>query len=49
MGKEQDLLDAARTGNLSIVEKIAGQRSKRSGPLALMMRYLYFYSVLIIC
>lgn len=34
MGKEQELLEAARSGNVAIVEKILGQRAKRSGPLA---------------
>ncbi|KAK6625916.1 hypothetical protein RUM43_006215 [Polyplax serrata] len=34
MGKDQELLDAARNGNASVVEKILSQRAKRSGPLA---------------
>lgn len=34
MGKEQELLEAARSGYVAIVEKILGQRAKRSGPLA---------------
>ncbi|KAK0092509.1 hypothetical protein PV326_001262 [Microctonus aethiopoides] len=34
MGKDQELLEAARNGNVTIVEKILGQRAKRSGPLA---------------
>lgn len=34
MGKEQELLEAARSGNAPVVEKILGQRAKRSGPLA---------------
>ena len=34
MGKDQDLLEAARSGNLTVVEKILGLRAKRSGPLA---------------
>lgn len=34
MGKDQDLLEAARNGNVAVVEKILGQRAKRSGPLA---------------
>lgn len=38
MGKDQDLLDAARNGNIAIVEKILGQRAKRSGPLASLRR-----------
>uniref|UniRef100_T1IRI9 Uncharacterized protein n=1 Tax=Strigamia maritima TaxID=126957 RepID=T1IRI9_STRMM len=38
MGKDQELLDAARNGNLAVVEKIVSQRSKRSGPLASLRR-----------
>lgn len=34
MGKDQELLEAARKGNVAVVEKILGQRAKRSGPLA---------------
>lgn len=34
MGKDQELLEAARNGNTPIVEKILSQRAKRSGPLA---------------
>lgn len=34
MGKDQELLEAARSGNVAVVEKILGQRAKRSGPLA---------------
>lgn len=34
MGKDQELLEAARSGNAQVVEKILGQRAKRSGPLA---------------
>jgi hypothetical protein len=34
MGKDQELLEAARNGNVSVVEKILSQRAKRSGPLA---------------
>uniref|UniRef100_A0AAR5P9E4 Uncharacterized protein n=1 Tax=Dendroctonus ponderosae TaxID=77166 RepID=A0AAR5P9E4_DENPD len=34
MGKDQELLEAARKGNTAVVEKILGQRAKRSGPLA---------------
>lgn len=34
MGKDQELLEAARNGNVPVVEKILGQRAKRSGPLA---------------
>lgn len=34
MGKDQELLEAARKGNLAVVEKILCQRAKRSGPLA---------------
>lgn len=38
MGKDQELLEAARKGNAAVVEKILGQRAKRSGPLA---RWVY--------
>lgn len=38
MGKDTELLEAARNGNLSIVEKILNQKSKRSGPLASLRR-----------
>ncbi|XP_043479676.1 ankyrin repeat and sterile alpha motif domain-containing protein 1B-like isoform X2 [Leptopilina heterotoma] len=38
MGKDQELLDAARSGNVTVVEKILGQRAKRSGPLASLRR-----------
>ena len=34
MGKDQELLDAARNGCYAAVEKILLQRTKRSGPLA---------------
>lgn len=34
MGKDQELLEAARNGNIAVVEKILGQKAKRSGPLA---------------
>lgn len=34
MGKDQELLEAARNGNVPVVEKILSQRAKRSGPLA---------------
>lgn len=34
MGKEQELLEAARHGNIAVVEKILLAKSKRSGPLA---------------
>lgn len=34
MGKDQELLEAARNGNVAVVDKILGQRAKRSGPLA---------------
>lgn len=32
MGKDQELLEGARRGNVAVVEKILGQRAKRSGP-----------------
>ncbi|GAB6021253.1 hypothetical protein CHUAL_003868 [Chamberlinius hualienensis] len=38
MGKDQELLDAARNGNVCVVEKILSQRAKRSGPLASLRR-----------
>ncbi|XP_075234156.1 ankyrin repeat and SAM domain-containing protein 1A-like [Lycorma delicatula] len=38
MGKDQELLEAARNGNFSVVEKILVQRAKRSGPLASLRR-----------
>uniref|UniRef100_A0A6P7F1H3 Ankyrin repeat and SAM domain-containing protein 1A-like isoform X1 n=2 Tax=Diabrotica TaxID=50385 RepID=A0A6P7F1H3_DIAVI len=38
MGKDQELLEAARKGNVAVVEKILGQRAKRSGPLASLRR-----------
>jgi len=34
MGKDHELLEAARNGNVTIVEKILSQKIKRSGPLA---------------
>ncbi|XP_066998734.2 ankyrin repeat and SAM domain-containing protein 1A [Anabrus simplex] len=38
MGKDQELLEAARNGNIPVVEKILSQRAKRSGPLASLRR-----------
>lgn len=38
MGKDHEFLEAARSGNISIVEKILNQKSKRSGPLASLRR-----------
>ncbi|KAL0272854.1 UNVERIFIED_CONTAM: hypothetical protein PYX00_005679 [Menopon gallinae] len=38
MGKDQELLEAARNGNVAVVEKILSQRAKRSGPLASLRR-----------
>ncbi|XP_014604190.1 PREDICTED: ankyrin repeat and SAM domain-containing protein 1A isoform X2 [Polistes canadensis] len=38
MGKEHELLEAARNGNVTVVEKILVQRAKRSGPLASLRR-----------
>ncbi|XP_033217418.1 caskin-2-like isoform X2 [Belonocnema kinseyi] len=38
MGKDQELLEAARSGNVTVVEKILGQRARRSGPLASLRR-----------
>lgn len=34
MGKDHELIEAARNGNITIVEKILYQKTKRSGPLA---------------
>ena len=33
MGKEQDLLDAGRLGNVAVIEKIFGQKHKKSTAL----------------
>ncbi|KAG4073310.1 hypothetical protein HA402_002655 [Bradysia odoriphaga] len=38
MGKDNELLEAARNGNVTVVEKILFQKSKRSGPLASLRR-----------
>lgn len=38
MGKEQDLLEAARTGNIPVIEKILSQRAKLKGPLGPLAR-----------
>ncbi|KAJ8676596.1 hypothetical protein QAD02_012383 [Eretmocerus hayati] len=38
MGKDQELLEAARNGNVPVVERILGQRARRSGPLASLRR-----------
>ena len=36
MGKDQDLLEASRSGDTTVIEKLLAHRSKgrRSGPLA---------------
>lgn len=34
MGKDAELLEAARNGNFQVVEKILSSKAKRSGPLA---------------
>lgn len=34
MGKRQDLLEAARNGNVPVVKKILDAISKKSGPLS---------------
>ena len=34
MGKDQELIEAARNGDLQVIDKILTQRAKRSGPLA---------------
>ena len=33
MGKQEELLLAAQTGNLVQIDKILGQRAKKGGPL----------------
>ncbi|KAK2184122.1 hypothetical protein NP493_281g02022 [Ridgeia piscesae] len=38
MGREHDLLDAARTGNCGVIEKIVAQRHKRMGQLPLALQ-----------
>ncbi|KAG1659557.1 Ankyrin repeat and sterile alpha motif domain-containing protein 1B [Nymphon striatum] len=38
MGKDQDLIEAARSGNLGVVERILNNRTKRTGPLASLRR-----------
>lgn len=38
MGKQEELILAAQTGNLVQIDKILGQRAKKSGPL---QRYVY--------
>ncbi|XP_042233605.1 ankyrin repeat and sterile alpha motif domain-containing protein 1B-like isoform X2 [Homarus americanus] len=38
MGKDADLLEAARSGNFQVVEKILSSKAKRSGPLASLRR-----------
>lgn len=34
MGKDSELLEAARVGNLQVVDKILSAKGRRSGPLA---------------
>lgn len=34
MGKDAEFLDAARTGNIQVVEKVLNAKARRSGPLA---------------
>lgn len=46
MGKDQELLEAARNGNVPVVEKILGQRAKRSGPLARWVNKIYLSLVI---
>ncbi|KFM81830.1 Ankyrin repeat and sterile alpha motif domain-containing protein 1B, partial [Stegodyphus mimosarum] len=38
MGKDQELLEAARCGNFAVVERILNQRAKKTGPLASLRR-----------
>ena len=49
MGKDQELLEAARSGNVTIVEKILGQRAKRSGPLARWVSTTLLYQQSAMC
>ena len=48
MGKEQDLLDASRSGHYSIVEKILSSRIKKSGPLTLTRyeHFLFYFNII---
>lgn len=46
MGKDQELLEAARNGNILVVEKILNQRAKRSGPLARYRKHFQYISTL---
>ena len=34
MGKDADFLDAARNGNVQVIEKFLSAKTRRSGPLA---------------
>lgn len=45
MGKDQEFLEAARNGNVVIVEKLLNSKAKRGGPLA---RYLLNFDVLVL-
>ncbi|KAG8201362.1 hypothetical protein JTE90_016838 [Oedothorax gibbosus] len=38
MGKDQELLEAARCGNYAVVERILNQRARKTGPLASLRR-----------
>lgn len=38
MGKDQEFLEAARSGNISYIEKVLNQKAKRAGPLASLRR-----------
>ncbi|KAL7642126.1 UNVERIFIED_CONTAM: hypothetical protein RMT77_006686 [Armadillidium vulgare] len=38
MGKDAEFLDAARTGNIQVVEKVLNSKARRSGPLASLRR-----------
>lgn len=38
MGKDHEFLEAARSGNISYIEKVLNQKAKRAGPLASLRR-----------
>ena len=42
MGKDQELLEAARNGNVVVVEKLLSSKAKRGGPLARYLLVLFF-------
>jgi hypothetical protein len=44
MGKDQELLEAARNGNVVVVEKLLSSKAKRGGPLARYLLVLFFHA-----